>query len=242
MPPGTASQKPPLVPPPPPPPPVPNKPNSIQVNPKPNKNIYGVANYPNRKNTKNSKPKSASRIGKLLNPAPPFSGANGTRAATTSSPKSQKTTQKHWLVNKTKNLTPKSNKGPARTTTAPPTSSLPLTIVLGPSSNLTNSQKVPDVFQKYPKIQQLFPLYVNTGRIYNEENFIPKMDFGPSKGHEYFPKSSSNQFPVVLKSERQDPYDTSSILRVNTEAKHKLTQIKKPPSRNQLNQGKPTGF
>lgn len=202
--------------------------------------MFGVPNYSNRKNTKNSKPKSTTRIGKILNPIPAIFNFNGTKLSPTNLPKNSKTTQRLWFSNKTKNYTPKpnSNRGTSKTTLAPPsTSSLPLTIVLGPRGNLTNSQKVPDIFQKYPKVQQLFPLYVNAGRIYNEENFIPKMEYDP-KSHEFLSKSSGNQFLVVQKSERQDPYDTSSLFRSSIDAKNQFDSSKKPTSRNQHKQGK----
>lgn len=223
-----------------------NKPNSIQVNPKPNKNSYNIPNYSNRKNSKNWKSKSATRMGKVLgNPIPSVLGFNGTKINPTSSTRNFKTTQRLWFFNKTKDYTPKyvSSKGTSKPTMAPPsTSSLPLTIVLGPSGNLTNPQKVPDVFQKYPKVQQLFPLYVNTGKIYNEENLIPKSGFGSGKGHDFLSKSNGNPFLVVQKAERQDRYDTSSLFRSSTEGKSKFQSNKKPTSRNQQIQGKETSF
>lgn len=219
-----------------------NKPNSIQVNSKPNKNSFNVPNYSNRKNLKNWKTKSATRGKVLANPIPSILGlTNNTRITPTSSTKNPKTTQRLWIFNKTKDITPKfvSSKGTTKPTMAPSsTSSLPLTIVLGPSGNLTNPQKVPDVFQKYPKVQQLFPLYVNTGKIYNEENFIPKSDFVPGKGLDFLSKSNGNPFLVVPKAERQDRYDTSSLFRSSTEGKNKFQFTKKPTSRNQQIQGK----
>lgn len=73
---------------------------------------------------------------------------------------------------------------------APPansaTSSMPLTIMLGPG-NQSQSYKVPAAFQNYPKVQQLFPVYVSSSR--------KNQDLG----------KISSKLAVGQKSERQDP-------------------------------------
>lgn len=67
----------------------------------------------------------------------------------------------------------------------PVTSGLPLTIVLGPG-NQSQAYKVPAAFQSYPKVQQLFPVYIT----------------GSRKSQEL---GKTNKLGVGQKAERQDP-------------------------------------
>lgn len=185
---------------------VSNKSSAIHVGTKPNKTVFHSSNYYNRKNLKNWKTKSTtSRISKI---------PDGMKISPTISSKNSKTTQKFWHLSKTKDVN--IGKGFFRTTLSPlKTHGLPLTIVLRPSGDFTSHQKVPDVFQKYPKVQQLFPLYVNSGRVYNEEN-LPRYEFTSS----YLAKSNSKSKSRVnvQKTERQNRFDTS-LSRTGSEGK-----------------------
>lgn len=164
---------------------------------------------------------TTSRIGKITEPS-----ANP--------PKSSKTTQRFWILSKVKGLA--GGKSYLKTTAIPPaTQSLPLTIVLGPNGDLTNPQKVPDVFQKYPKVQQLFPLFLNTSRLHEDAFSFSKV--GLSSIH--LPKFSSkiDSYSTGQKAERQNRFDTSPLTRTSTEGKT-LANHKTPLSEKQRNQGK----
>ncbi|KAK6631280.1 hypothetical protein RUM44_005806 [Polyplax serrata] len=184
-----------------------NRSNAIHLGSKANKTISSISNVQNRKNVKIWKGKAlGSRVGKI---------STSTHSGDTVSAKNTKA-PKLWHLSRTKE--PNWGRVSAKTTPVPsPTVNLPLTIVLGPgASDFAGPQKVPDVFQKYQKVQQLFPVYVNTGRIYSEENFlVPKIELSSP----LFFKSNTKLKSVTngQKTERQNRFDTSSLTRISTE-------------------------
>ena len=192
--------------------------NTFYLNSKINKTgAHGSSHYFNRKNYKNIKNKSSTTF--RTDKSSSIGNGENVKILPTISYRNLKTTKKYLNLNGHKNNN--STKGFSKTILTPlSTHSLPLTIVLEPGGESYSRQRVPDVFQKYPKIQQLFPLYVNTSQEHQEGNnpiLISKINNRPDN---YYSKSSSKNkgHAALQKAERQNRFDTS-LSRTSTEGK-----------------------